>query len=88
MPRWATTSAPDLGKAGPHVSSPGSCKRLFGVSAHSSVPAQVTLTHRCADPGDKGADDILLPGPCSYTEQGWVLDSSGHVGLHPCLRVQ
>lgn len=60
----------------------------FGVSAPSSVPAEATLTHQCDDPEDKGAGDILLPGPCSFPDQHWVLDSSGHVGLRPCLCTQ
>ena len=83
-----TTSAPALDK-GDLMHPAGAVAEdhclQFGVSARSSVPAQATLTHRCDDPGDEGAGDVLLPGPCSYPERCWVLDSSGHVGPHTVM---
>lgn len=91
MPWWATTCTPALGKGDlmhPAWAVAGGCCLQFGVSARSSVPAQATLSHRCDDPGDEGAGDVLLHGPCSYPEQRWVLDSSGHIGLHPYLHTQ
>lgn len=84
MPWRATTSAPALGKGDlmqPAQAAAGDRCLQFGVSARSSVTAQATLTHRSDDPGNEGAGDILLPGPCSYPQRRWVLDSSGHVGL-------
>lgn len=91
MPWQATTTTPALCKGVlMHLSRAVAGDRClqFEVSARSSVPAQVTLTHWCADAGDEGAGDILLPGPCSYPEQRWVLDSSDHVGLHPFLHLR